>query len=119
MPTRSISVTTVFYRPAKAGGTGTELREYRKLLKQGNMIPWMTTGYSVGGGSGNVEYPPEWVYDYVLEAYGSGVRGIYWFAFFKFESSDFYYHARAMDAVNPVADSDPRRRPAGRSRLRT
>ena len=72
------------------------------LNSAGSMLPWMTTGYM---GSGNVvEYPSEWVYDYVLEAYSSGCRGILWFAFAKFEAADYYYHAKAMESVVPVSD---------------
>jgi len=93
----------VFYRSGKAKATGEEIRRLRKQMRKGEMIPWMTTGYTDAGGN-NVEYPSEWVYDYVLEAYGSGVKGIYWFAFSKFESSDYYYHAKAMESINPVAE---------------
>jgi len=92
----------VFYRSAKAKDSGKEMRQYRRLLGAGSMLPWMTTGYM---GSGNVvEYPSEWVYDYVLEAYSSGCRGILWFAFAKFEAADYYYHAKAMESVVPVSE---------------
>jgi len=89
----------VGYRTSKAGAWGVELRVHRQGLKAAQVMPWMTTGYST-----QVEYPSEWVYDYVLEAYGSGVGGIFWFAFPSMEGADYYYHAKAMEAVVPVAE---------------
>ena len=91
----------VCYGAAKARDWGKELRAHRKLVNSAaNLMPWMTTGFAVT----HVEYPPEWVYDYVLEAYGSGVGGIFWFAFAYMEGCDYYYHAKAMEAVVPVAE---------------
>jgi Carbohydrate family 9 binding domain-like/Concanavalin A-like lectin/glucanases superfamily len=95
----------VFYRSAKARDTGKEVRHYRSLLKRSDIIPWMTAGYSTSGGG--PEYPSEWVYDYVLEVYGSGARGTFWFAFAKFEGADFYYHAKAFEVLTPISHLIP------------
>jgi len=96
----------VFYRSAKARDTGKEVRYFRSLMKRSDIIPWVTAGYNDGSGHGP-EYPSEWVYDYVLEIYGSGARGTFWFAFSKFEASDFYYHAKAFEALTPVSHLIP------------
>ncbi|MBT3378485.1 MAG: hypothetical protein HN742_02005 [Lentisphaerae bacterium] len=96
----------VFYRSSKARDTGKEVRQYRALMKRGDIIPWVTPGYSTGDGLGP-EYPSEWVYDYVLEIYGSGARGTFWYAFSKFEASDFYYHAKAFETLTPISHLIP------------
>ena len=100
----------VFYRSSKARDTGKEIRHSRSLMKRGDIIPWVTPGYSTGEGVGP-EYPSEWVYDYVLEIYGSGARGAFWFAFSKFEGSDFYYHAKAFESLTPVSHLIPEATP--------
>jgi Carbohydrate family 9 binding domain-like/Laminin G domain len=92
----------VYYRSGRAKNTGQEIRSLRKHLKESNMIPWFTAGYVVS--NGNIEYPTEWVYDYTLEGYASGIRGQFWFFFAGFEGSDFFYYAKAMEAVNQVAE---------------
>ena len=92
----------VYYSSGKAEAIGRELRRLRRLTDGTQIIPWMTGGYSSIGYQ--VEYPSVWVYDRVLENYGSGIRGIYWFAFQKFEAADLYYYAKAMEAIVPVAE---------------
>lgn len=90
------------YKSMKALVSGERIRHIRALLDAGNVIPHATMGYLDSFGW-EVEYPTEWVYDNVLEIYGSGARGIGWFCFQKMEGSDLYYYARAMEAINPVA----------------
>jgi len=92
----------VYYTSAKAKAMGVELRRLRRLTDGTQILPWLTAGYSAA--SYQVEYTSPWVYDRVLETYGSGIRGIYWFAFQKFEAADLYYYAKAMEAVVPVAE---------------
>ena len=92
----------VYYSSAKAKAMGVELRRLRRLTDGTQILPWLTPGYSAS--DYQVEYVSPWLYDRVLETYGSGIRGIYWFAFQKFEAADFYYYAKAMDSVTPVAE---------------
>ena len=92
----------VYYSSGKAEAIGRELRRLRRLTDGTQIIPWMSGGYSNIGYQ--VEYPSVWVYDRVLENYGSGICGIYWFAYQKFEAADLYYYAKAMEAVAPVAE---------------
>ncbi len=92
----------VRYSSGNAGSYGRKMRKLRSYLVDGNIIPWLTAGYIIKGESR--EYPTEWVYNYVLETFGSGLRGTYWFDFTKFEGSDMYYFAKAMESVVPVAD---------------
>lgn len=84
----------VMYRqtPEKLGA---RLREIRALMPRGDIIPWMDPGTVV-------EVPSIWVYDRVLEVFGSGASGIAWFSYTNFEGADFYHLARAMEAVIPV-----------------
>ncbi|MEK6795068.1 MAG: sugar-binding protein [Spirochaetota bacterium] len=91
----------VNYKSQNAKFYGERMRELRAMLPDGDIIPWVTAGYTLDM---TIEYPTEWVYNYVLETYGSGLRGIYWFLFEKFEGSDLYYYAKAMEAVNPVSE---------------
>ena len=74
---------------------GVRLREIRALMPRGDIIPWMDPGTVV-------EFPSVWVYDRVLEVFGSGASGIAWFSYTNFEGADFYHLARAMEAVIPV-----------------
>jgi hypothetical protein len=74
---------------------GARLREIRARMPRGDIIPWMDPGTVV-------EFPSVWVYDRVLEVFGSGASGIAWFAYTNFEGADFYHLARAMEAVIPV-----------------
>ncbi|MFV1996294.1 MAG: hypothetical protein ACC661_12730, partial [Verrucomicrobiales bacterium] len=90
----------VFY-DAKKDTTGSEIRRLRGLMDHGDLIPWFTAGFFVPG-SRPIEYPSAWVYDRVLEGYGNGIRGINWFAFANFEGADFYYYAKAMEAIVQV-----------------
>ncbi|MCH7869185.1 MAG: hypothetical protein IH881_15930, partial [Myxococcales bacterium] len=76
---------------------GLRLRRIRALMARGDIIPWMDPGTVR-------EYPSIWVYDKVLEVFGSGSLGIAWFAYANFEGADFYHVARAMEAVIPVED---------------
>ncbi len=92
----------VRYASKNADDYGREMRKFRAMMKDGNIIPWVTAGYIVPNGS--IEFPTEWVYNYVLETFGSGLRGTYWFDFTKYEGSDMYYFAKAMESVVPVAD---------------
>ena len=92
----------VYYSSGKAEAIGRELRRLRRLTDGTQIIPWMSGGYSTIGFQ--VEYPSVWVYDRVLENYGSGIHGIYWFAYQKFEAADLYYYAKAMESIVPVAE---------------
>jgi concanavalin A-like lectin/glucanase superfamily protein/cellulose/xylan binding protein with CBM9 domain len=92
----------VRYASKNADDYGREMRKFRAMMKEGNIIPWLTAGYIVTNGS--IEFPTEWVYNYVLETFGSGLRGTYWFDFTKFEGSDMYYFAKGMESVVPIAD---------------
>ena len=85
-----------FYRDSPER-MGTRLRKMRAAMPTGDIIPWMDPGTID-------EFPSVWVYDRVLEVFGSGGRGIAWFAYKNFEGSDFYALARALDAVIPVED---------------
>ena len=76
---------------------GLRLRRIRALMARGDIIPWMDPGTIR-------EYPSIWIYDKVLEVFGSGSLGIAWFAYANFEGADFYHVARAMEAVIPVED---------------
>jgi hypothetical protein len=76
---------------------GKRMRKVRASLPRGDIIPWMDPG-SVE------EFPSEWIYDRVLEVFGSGALGIAWFAYNNFEGADFYYVAKAMEAVIPVEE---------------
>ncbi len=87
----------VFYTSSFAKGMGRKLREMKRYYSC-KVVPWLTMGYSPPP----VEYPSEWVYDFVLEAYGSGIEGIYWYSPVM-EAADFYYYAKAMESVNPVS----------------
>jgi hypothetical protein len=86
----------VIYRqqPDRAG---IRLRKIRALMPRGDLIPWMDPGTVK-------EFPSVWIYDRVLEILGSGASGIAWFAYTNFEGADFYYLARALEAVIPVED---------------
>ncbi|NQZ68879.1 MAG: hypothetical protein HRT89_12510 [Lentisphaeria bacterium] len=98
------------YYSMKALVAGEKIRRIRALMDNGDIIPHATMGYLDTGGWER-EYPSVWVHDQVLEIYGSGARGIAWFCFAKMEGSDLYYYAKAMQAINPVAeliyDSEP------------
>lgn len=59
-------------------------------------VPW------IDGGIVNDESVPAHVYDRATEMYGSGAKGIAWFSFRGSEASDFYYYAKAMEAIAPV-----------------
>ncbi|MCF6174447.1 MAG: LamG domain-containing protein [Victivallaceae bacterium] len=85
----------VYYntRPIDAGRT---TRKYRKLFKNNKVYPWVTNGY-------NSSAPPELNYDMTLNVYGSGAGGMYWYGIERIEGADFYYYAKAMEAVNPVS----------------
>ena len=93
----------VVYNSSKAMEAGNKMRRMKKLQPNGEIISWFTTGFLDLGGI-LVEYPTPWVYDYVLEGYANGTRGISWFAFSGFETSDFYYFAKAMESILPVED---------------
>jgi hypothetical protein len=92
----------VRYASKNADDYGREMRKFKGIIKDGRIIPWLTAGYIVPNGS--IEYPTEWVYNYVLETFGSGLSGTYWFDFTKFEGSDMYYFAKGMESVVPIAD---------------
>ena len=76
---------------------GKRVRKIRAAMPRGDIIPWMDPGTIS-------EYPSVWIYDRVLEVFGSGSRGIAWFAYANFEGSDFYALVRALDAVIPVEE---------------
>jgi hypothetical protein len=86
----------VYYSSGLKKLMGKNIRKLRKLTDHA-VIPWVTPGYS------STQYPCKWVYDVVLESYGSGVTGLYWYCFKETEAADLYYYAKAMEAVNPVA----------------
>ena len=92
----------VRYASKNSDDYGREMRKFKGILKDGRIIPWVTAGFIVPNGS--IEFPTEWVYNYVLETFGSGLSGTYWFDFTKFEGSDMYYFAKAMESVVPIAD---------------
>ncbi|MFT5440984.1 MAG: hypothetical protein ACI8W3_000024 [Myxococcota bacterium] len=81
----------------KPAAMGARVRDMRERMPQGDIIAWVDPGTVQ-------EYPTEWVYDRVLEVFGSGAMGIAWFAYNNFEGSDFYYVAKAMESVIPVED---------------
>jgi hypothetical protein len=76
---------------------GKRVRKVRAAMPRGDIIPWMDPGTIT-------EYPSVWIYDRVLEVFGSGSRGLAWFAYTNFEGSDFYAWVRALDAVIPVEE---------------
>jgi hypothetical protein len=82
---------------------GRDMRKYRKLVTHGGrIIPWVAPG-----GSNSLRMVAkkdhQIHYDYLLEGYGSGVSGFYWFSFFAFQGMDYYLHGKAMEAINPIA----------------
>jgi hypothetical protein len=82
---------------------GIRTRQYRKITPPGGrIIPWVTPGGSLSVIQAG-KRPPEVNYDFVIEGYGSGVSGIYWFSFAMFKGIDFYYHGKAMEAINPIS----------------
>ncbi|MCF6174441.1 MAG: hypothetical protein L3J71_01605 [Victivallaceae bacterium] len=94
----------VRYSSNNAKGFGIKMRRLRTIMKpKDSLIPWVTMGYIVGTRNESIEYPTEWVYDYTLEALGSGCKGIYWFNAGKSEGSDLYYYAKAMQSITPIA----------------
>ena len=95
--------TPSLYKSMKALVSGEKIRKYRALMDEGNIFPHATMGFLDAAGM-ETEYPTEWVHDQVLEIYGSGARGIGWFAFQKMEGSDLFHYAKAMEAINPVAE---------------
>ncbi|MCJ8330835.1 MAG: hypothetical protein HRT89_19575 [Lentisphaeria bacterium] len=98
------------YYSMKALIIGERIRKIRSLMNDGDVMPHVTMGYLDAAGWER-EFPNEWVYDQVLEIYGNGARGIGWFCYAKMEGADLYYYAKAMAAINPVAeliyDSEP------------
>lgn len=87
----------VYYDSKKRKWMGAQLRNIRSEMNKGNIYPFLHTGTLR-------EYPSAWVYDGVLESFGSGCRGITWYAFRNMEGSDLFYFSKAMESVNPVED---------------
>lgn len=83
---------------------GRRIQAIRAAMPTGDIIPWMDPGTVV-------EYPSPQVYDRMLEALGSGARGLAWFAFDNFEGEDFFYLASAMQALVRVEAMIPGSRP--------
>jgi hypothetical protein len=82
---------------------GQKMRLYRKIAADGGRILPIVLpgGPSAHRNTGKLHR--EIHYDYLLEGYGSGVSGFLWFSFPIFKGIDFYYHGKAMEAINPIA----------------
>ncbi|MCP5044035.1 MAG: hypothetical protein GY944_23650 [bacterium] len=95
----------IFYRQ-HPDHMGERMRDIRLALPDGDVIPWVDPG-SVE------EFPSEQVYDRVLEIFGSGARGIAWFTYSRFEGSDFWYMAKALESVIAVESVIAEGKPLG------
>lgn len=87
------------YVAGRAADVHHNIRQNHKLLGNKNLIPWLTTGcYG--------EFESYKVEQMVLEALMNGARGITYFAFSDFMDSplDFYYHIKALAAVQDYED---------------
>ena len=51
-----------------------------------------------------VHYDPVRLYDFTNESFGSGAKGMYWFAFVGSDGADLYYFSKAMQAILPVEE---------------
>ena len=86
-----------FYDCLKRKEMGISLRSMRTIQQNGKIIPWLHPGTIR-------DYPSPWMYDGVLEVFGSGLMGLSWCGFRDMEAEDFYYFALAMQAVKPVEE---------------
>lgn len=76
---------------------GRKTREYRKILGNNRIFPWVTNGW-------NNYTSPKTNYDMILNVYGSGALGMYWYGLERIEAADFYFYAKAMEVIKPVSD---------------
>ena len=87
----------VFYDSRKRKWMGDSLRNIRRQMPRGDIIPWLQPGTIK-------DYPSPWIYDGVLESFGSGARGITWYAFTDMEGEDLFCFAKAMESIIQVED---------------
>lgn len=87
------------YVAGRAGDVHDSIRGNHKLLKNKQIIPWLTAG-TYG------EFESYKVEQMVLEALLNGAQGVTYYAYGDFTDSplDFYYHAKALAQIRPYED---------------